>query len=610
MLLSCEIRRSLVAASLLLAAAAAQAPEVAREPTFVHVVDERQRPLPAAKVTFVGNRPELPDAASDRVEAVTDARGRAVARLRTDLCYAAWAVGAGRQVGAASLSKVEGFFAAGAHVELRCDEPCDEARVRIEGLPAWQEHAPFRLRALAWNPAADQELVATGDGDHWVVPPGPWTVRRGGFGPNVLALTGRDGQTLHVWLGGGSDLTLPPPQPIDLRAEDETGKPLANVPMRHRVAQIAAWRLDGHPGSHRTIWRDLGATDADGALRAIVPYPSPPLTKPSNTELLLVAEAPGRAQVVGGVRSGAVYENDVRVAKFESRPLRFELRSVAPLTGELADVPPGTPVGITVVAKLKMGDNGYMHDPRTFVSQVGAGGRFRFDGVPLDVQSTRLVVAGSAGPAWPVFGAVLGRALPLPEAADAAGGWSTLRIEVRDASGGPARGAVVQLAPDERSGTLVRYSIARVPLDTTGAATVRVPVGVWVVLATSAHGSALHTAELGRGSATALLQIAPMPRMSLRLLDAAGEPIEGAALRMIRSTSRGTSGAAQSMLQGLESALRTRLLQQRTDAAGRIDLTFVTVEGSTLQLQLQAEKGACEPFLLEATDDRVDVRVK
>ena len=131
-------------------------------------------------------------------------------------------------------------------------------------------------------------------------------------------------------------------------------------------------------------------------------------------------EFPNIPQVVGGVRSGAIHENDVRVAQFESRPLRFRLRSVAPMTADLPDVPPGTLVGLTAVGKLRMGDNGFMHDPRTFVAQVGAGGRFRFDGIPTDLHSARLVVAGSAGPAWPAFGAVLGRALPLPEPPDGA----------------------------------------------------------------------------------------------------------------------------------------------------------------------------------------------
>lgn len=610
--------RSLTWLALAIVAAAAagvaqRPPAERREPTFVNVVGADRAALPFAAVTFVGCVPEFDGGPIDRVEAVADARGRVTVKLRADLCYAAWAVGqgaaAGESPGAAAVSSVEGFFAAGAMLELRCDEVLEPRRVRIEGLEAWQAHGPFALSVLGWNRAADFEVPVV-DGV-FTLPPSPLCkpVQIG-----VLCLELRDGAGAPLlWSQGLDDpLVVPPPQTVELVAVDEHDKPLAGVTMRQRVGQLQPWRLDGYGGATRNRFRELGRTDAQGRLRVLVPYAEPPLASPGVGELLFFADAPGRAQVVGGVRQRAIYVQDRRVSEWQGDALQFKLVKCAPLAGKWRPVPAGTIAQLQTVAKLWSSDNGFMHDHRSWAVPVDPSGAFSFAGVPLDLNSARVSLWHPQGSLLaPLVPAESARRLPATFApGEAAAPLTEVSVQVRDAHGGPARGGVLQVGPGNRSGTQLRYSIARVPLDTAGTARMLVPPGPIALLAATAHGFVGQLLVVPERSIDCELQLQPFARMPVRLLDAADRPVADATARVMRASMRGSSDPVQGLILGMESHVRWRMSQLRTGADGRLSIPFVPCEGISLHVALRCEQGTTPSFELEAIDAELEVRLQ
>lgn len=603
-------RASLVAAGLAAAGLAQARPADGREPTFVRVVDGARAPLAGAAVTFVGNLPEVESGPVDRVVVASDARGRAMARLRTDLCYSAWAVGPAAASGVAAVSPIEGLFSAGAMLELACDDDLAPQLVRLEGLEPWQQRGPFSLHVLGWNPAADFE-VATVEGG-WLLPPSP-LCKQVQIGVMTLELRTADGQPLLWFQGDRGNLLVPPPQDMDLVAVDEKGKPLAGVAMRQRVGQLQPWRLDGYGGATRSAWRTLGQTDAEGRLRVQVPGSVDPLRAPGGMEVLVFGAAPGRVQVVGGVRHSNVYENDRRVDKFEGQVLRFAMAPSPPLVGRCAGLPAGTMANLLGVAKLWSSDNGFMHDHRSWCVPVAEDGSFRFEGLPADLYSARVSF-------WhptlqlraPMLQAEGVRKLPEAVRADASAAPAFAEVEVRvtDAHGGPARGAVLQLGPGNRGGTQLRYSIARVPLDTSGTARILVPPGPLALLATGTGGFVGQLVDVPAGAFRCDLQMKAFASMQVRFLGHDDQPIIGASPRVTRATTRGSSDPVGGLLQGMESNMRWRMTQLHTDAEGRLSIPFVPIEGITLQLTLNGAQGASPPFELEVSGEEIELRPK
>ncbi len=603
--------RSAVAAACIAAAAVAQArPADGREPTFVRVFSETHAPLAGAEVTFVGCVPEIEGGPVDRVTAISDARGRVMAKLRTDLCHVAWATGPTTATGAAAVSTIEGYFAAGAMFDLSCSEVLEPQLLTIDGLGPWLPRGPVRLFVLGWNGAADFEVPAVDGG--WMLPPSP-LCKVPQVGVRTLELRTGDGQPLQWFQGVLANLVVPPPQEVPIVVVDDQGQPLAGVSIKRRVGQLQAWRLDGYGGATRSRWCECGRTDAAGRLVVTVPCEEAPLEHLGSQELLFFAEAPGRAQAVGGVRYRNVYVNDRRVEKFEGKELRFQLAASPPLVGRIAGLPSGTMVSMQAVAKLWSSDNGFMHDYRSWTVPVADDGKFEFVGLPEGLYSSRVSFwHPELQVAAPLLQAESAKKLPDALRADAAVApiFTELRVRVLDAHGGPARGGVLQLGPGNRSGTQLRYSIARVPLDTAGSARLLVPNGLMALLAVTGHGFAGKLCDVAAGAANCELQLQPFATMPVRFLDNADQPIAGATLRVTRATTRGSSDPVQGLMQGMEGQLRWRMMQLRTGADGRLSIPFVPLEGVTLQLTLQSEKGATMPFEVEAADQEIELRLK
>lgn len=567
----------------------------ALRPTFCRVVDGAGEPVESAEVTLVGGRPELsPELQRPHVvDVVTGRRGRVLARLRPGLCYVAWARGP-RVDGRRCHAAVKGYFAAGGMVELRCGAPVAPQVCRVTGVQAWSDAAALRYFALTPIPGTERELAVDADGA-FEAPGGPFDRFE------VRLPTGQPLWSAPI----AAALEVPPPRRVRVRAVDERDQPLVGAVVSHRVSRRTSWRVDGLRSVGQDRTRQLGATDADGRCDVIVPYDGDPLTSPGQNLLLFVAAA-DRPAVAGGVWNGGYFVSDRKVSRVEGDELRFECGSVPPLRGAVPGAPRGTVAHLSAICKLHLQRNSYLHDARVFVAEVDAGGAFSFADVPDELHSCRLSFLAPGGSDWqpPVYPPEARRNLPADVVArldtNAPTAFGEVRLQVLDATGGPARGAVALLSSAERSGVLLRDSLLRVPLDERGQARVHMAPGRWMVVVATRDGFGGEPLEVGAAGGAFSMQLELLARTAVTLLDDGGQPVAGARVRSRGTRTSGTSDPVRSTLQGLRLNSYLDWEELQTDARGRVEIPFVPVEGVRQRVELTWDGGRSEAFELEA----------
>jgi len=579
-----------------------EATEVARRATFVRVENAAGAPIAGAVVTFVGGAPHLGVVACQPEvrEVQSDARGRVQCKLAPGLCYVAWATAPADAAGRVAASLAQGWFGAGSLIVLRCNEPMAPTSIPVAVDDSWRTHGPLQFVALMPTPGVELPIARDAE-QRLVLPPGPVQV--------IEVRTAAGAPLLHVPTSAEA-VKVPPLQRVRVRVRDERQAPLAGVVIRHRVGRVTSWRLDRLGGVPDDRWRELGATDAEGECTVEVPYATDPLRARDSSNLLLFAGASGRPEVAGGVMQGAMFVDDRKDPKFAGDELPFTLRRFAPLAGSLGRVPAGTMVHLAAVCKLSMDRNGYLHDPRSYVTTVGPDGSFAFDAVPGELHSCRLSIVPPDGDTqrWPLFPARSERELP-PEVAPGHGGvlraegWADVAMQWIEPNGGPARGVVCFVVPANNVNVLVRDAAVRVPLDARGSAALRLVPGKWAFVAHSSAGFGAEVLELAANERTATIAMQPYAVMRLELRDAAGAPVVGARVVARGTTMRGTGDPLQSMLQSMRDQWLGQWNALRTDAQGRVQVPFATVEGVTQKLGLSWDDGASEDVVLEATED-------
>jgi hypothetical protein len=593
-------RLARVATAIAAIAVAALAQQRSR-PTFARVLDADGAPL-RATVTFVGGHPHLSPALQDVhvTEVDSDERGRCIARLQPGLCYVAWAVTAAED-GARARSMVEGYFAAGAMVELRCAAPAPAGSIELVGDDAWSQHGALRCFAVTSIPGTERELLRREDGT-FEAPGAPF---------DRFEVRLPDGQPL--WQQRvAARLELPPPRRVPVLAVDENGDPLAGARVWHRVGRRTSWRVDGLRSVGQDRMRLLGATGDDGRCEVVVPYDGDPL-RDARENLLLFVESGDRPAVAGGVWNHAFYVSDHKVPRIDGDELRFECFPVEPLRGSVPAAPPGTVAHLAAICKLHLQRNSYLHDARVFTAEVQADGSFAFADVPTELHSCRLSFLPPAGSGWqpPVYPPEASRALPDDVVARVGTadpiGFGGVELQVLDALGGPARGGVAFVSSADRSGVLLRDSLLRVPLDERGQASLRMQPGNWVVVVVTDEGFGGDRLEVGRTGGRLEMNLRPLARTTVTLRGADGRPVPGARVRSRGTTTRGTKDAVGSIMQGLRATTRMHWQGLRTDAEGRVVIPFVPVEGVRQRVELTWDGGRSEEFAL-AADERVTVR--
>lgn len=603
----CAMARIGIVSAALLAQVVAQArdAEPPRRPTFARVVDAAGAPIEGAVVTFAGSVPHLGAVVGPHdVRAVaSDARGRARAQLREGLCYVAWA--AAEVDGVPLVADVGRYFGAGALLELTCHPSGPPRRVEVRGLEAWAQLGPLRVFAVTPTPGTEIELTRT-EGVVQVPTLPEWR----------LEVRTADGQPLWQSWSPGDHVEIPPPQRLAVRVVDEHGAPLPGARLEQRIGHEAHWRIDGLSGGADEVRRGLGAVGADGTAVLTICSSGDLLRDRSVRDVLLFASMPGRASVAGGRFLEGFYVDDHRVPKPPADVLQFTLPRVEPLAGWVGAVPAGTVAHLSAVCRLFSAENSYFHDARTFVAPVGADGRVEFAELPAELESCRLTLVPERGDvlSLPLLAASSGRVLPFgtpPTDAPAARlPACELLLQVTDALGGPASGVVVAIVPGGLDGVLVRDAAVLLPLDPGGTASVRLVPGRWHAMVATADGWAAATFECEVGSHTERLAMMPLQRMHLRLLDADGTPVAGAALVPRGTRTRPTGDPLHASLQNLhQAAARSHWHRLQTDADGRAVVPFVPVPGFSRRLRLELGERRTVEFELVANAAPLELRL-
>lgn len=591
-----------LSACLMVATAVPAQAGAARRPTFARVLDAAGMPGVGARVTFAGGLPQLGVAAqaADVVTAIADARGRVDVRLRSDLCYLAWAVLEREPV---QRSMVSPLLAAGALVDLECEPVEPDRRVPCVGMEAWSSEGPLRFFLTADYPGVDVELPLAADGSI-AMPLGS----RGGAGTGIQVCT-QDGQPLWWSDKNVQKLQVPPPWRVPVRVIDEAGQPLADVPVRLRVRVVQGARVDGRAGHGDSVFRELGRTAPDGSLEVTLPYHHNPLQQPGQADLLVFAAPSGRPAVASGIFGHGWLQNDRRVEGLGDGRLVFCCPQVEPLRGRWPQAPAGSRVHLAGVGKLHGGRDSFAFDARSFFAEVGADGSFALVGVPEDMHSCRLsLLLPEDHPANLVAPVVLGRALPEGFAARSEPQSPPVRpvpiqLSIKDPDGGPVRGAVALLVSAEARGVLQRDNVVRVPLDGSGSASFRLYPGAWLLCIATANGYAAQSIQATAEPIKLALGMQPLARMHLQLLDAESRPVVGARLRSTGSSTRSNGDALADLVQSLAHHRRDRWEDLKTGPDGRLVVEFIPAQGLVHRMVLRGATGVSEQFELRANEE-------
>lgn len=594
----------------LLAPRAVQAQQApARHFAFANVVGTDGAPLADAVVLFAGSVPHFGnvDRTVDVVAVASDARGRARARLLPGLCYVAWAVGPADAVGESDWASANGLFGAGALFELRCEHRNGPKRVWPLGIEPWQQRGgPLRYFAVTPMPGTRTELTVD-DVGRVVIPPGPAC---------AIEVVTADGEPLAAFSSTTDEPQIPPPQDVVVQTVDPRGNPVANVPILLRVARYGPWPGDRFGAVGEARLRRLGHTDADGKATFVVPCTVDPMVKHATPELLLLAAAPGRRTVGGGILNGRFLQDDQTIEKFADGAIRFTIRDADPLLGCCGPVPAGTQAILWAVCTQNQDRGDSFFDPRLFTAEVDERGTFAFPDVPRDVYSTRLALVGPDGRLpTALFGAVEGRRLPaavsaVDRRASLDGELAKLELRVLDPTSGPASGVCGYLAPAVPGNVLLRDAVLRVALDAAGTARLPLEPGRWVALFVGAAGWVVEPIATVAGAMTMTLTMQPFARMELRLSDAAGQPLSGIGTHAFRRQTRGSTDPTTRLLQTLAGSLSERWQTRRSDDDGLLVLPFVPIPGTEVTFQLRPPLQIEGDLVLEATQVPREIRAK
>jgi hypothetical protein len=581
-----------------------QAATDARRSTFVRVEAADGTTVAGAVVTFVGCLPYLGEAGPHDVQQVqSDARGRVHGRLLADVCHLAWAVGPANERGERAVTRVHGWFGAGAVLTVRLGEPAAPTRVAVRGADAWAAHGPLRFFAVTQMPGLESEVHLDADGQ-LVLPHSP---------SQAIEVRTARGEPLFVASRYG-DVVLPPPARVVVRVRDESGAPLADALVRHRVGRIPGWHLDVIGVLACDRWRELGRTDDEGRCSIEVPYAGDPLKDVGGGDLLLFASAPGRPALAGGVFRKALLQNDRKVASITGAEMAFTLPKQAPLVGSVAKALAGTTVHLAAVCKVWFENGSYDHDARSFQATVGTDGAFAFDDVPAELHSCRLSLVRPDGSVagLPITTALRGRGVPPEWYSDGsqATAFTDVALSCVDPSGAPARNLVAVLAPAERPGVLLRDAMQHLVFDARGKCGLRLAAGKWLVFVCTESGWVARLFDVAGTDMDVRLEMQPLQVMRVELRDAAGKPVPGASLTLGGSTMRGTSDPLQSLLQSMRGQWTGAWTQLRTDAAGRMVIPFVPVEGVLSKVRFASPGATTDEFVLEANENWLQLTTK
>lgn len=584
---------------------AAQAPE---RLTYVGIVrDHDGRPLAGAAVTVGGGQPGGGGRTADIVQTTTGDDGRFRAALRPGCEHFAWAA----RVTAAGTHVTAAQRVTGTPIELSfaADGDLVPMHLRVTGAEAWRERGALRFRVVLDEVG---EVVAAGQLDadgRLALPPLPPLA-------GLVEVHCDDRAVFVEPLGLDRSLRVPPPRRLRARVhlvgsdEPVAGATIELLPCPPHTATPSRWRrIDA-------TRLPLAVTAADGTAELWIASDVDPWSGPTTRALVFVASHPGHRDSISGFAGSAFLDGRMQPEAAPAEPeLTFTLRpedeEKVPLRGRAGALPTSVRIGGfgTVPNEPVRSTRPHWHHLGVDAGQIRrtASTRSWFRGVALELPAMLPPLA----PDDPFRRAAvpLPMMLPLRLLHDARGiDLDTIvacRVQVLDASGGPAVGVPVMLLPGA-SPTYAELSFAvRVPTDRAGRAVLPSRPEPGFVVALGERELAHAAVDLGADPAPVQLRLRPFDRMQVQCVDRTGQPLRDVRFSADHQRWRGEPEGEDRLLPVLMVITPERLAACRTDADGRAELPFLA--HALLQQEVRAVHGHLDAKVSLTVSDEVVV---
>ncbi len=597
----------------LLATAWASAQDAAvRAPHVGKVRNADGSPVPGAAVTFVSGEGCNGLDPEDVVPTMSDAHGRFRVALWPGRHYVAWAT---QQHGDGQISTVlTPRGASSTDLEFAADVKAAPSHWRLEGCEAWRAHGALRVQ-LKFAGSRTQIAEATvGEEATVKLPPLPEGLAEARF-----FVADRFVHADRVFLQ--NTYALPAPQTVRVHVVDGAGK---GLPLASLQRLVSVWPGADTPfGAERDGNRyELAVTDAEGEAELLVAHRSDPFRGVGYPAMVFVAGKAGFGESVSGFGEQPFHDgvlDAIPPPDAKDNVLTLTLAPKESQRGVLTTAAGRLPAGLRCVAILQVphGANSFTSVMDYVASPVAADGSFVVQNAMPKFELEALYVPGQLpvlAPDDPFRKAVLARTMVLPPmAVTAAQGLDLrrlvpLRLQLLDATAGPAMGAAVVCTP-LRGAAFVQPGLA-MQAEANGSGQLVLPTmpGTWLVLAVHDDTWAKAVLEIVPSMPPQVLHLVPMDHMVVRVVDGDGKPVAGARFTSSGASWGGGGDAEQSFMCDVGYHIGIwSMLRQRTDADGRAVLPFLVQPQLRIDFQAGiAERRSAEEYLV-AGEDKTEI---
>lgn len=590
---------------------AAAAAQLRREPHVVRVLDAAGQPVGDADITLYWSDGLDGRGSEDIVRGRTDAQGRVIVQLLPTAAYRAFAVrdrdGEKQVTAVAPRAPTTTELCFGADARLAVD------RLQLLGLAAWRAHGPLRLEFLFDGVAGLWPPVAIGDDDSVPMPP---------LLPALcLARLFADGRLVHQDMLFGSLWRLPPPREVRVQVRGSDGKPIAGA-LLERVVQHSAGDRGLLPQLRPAARFAVGTSGDDGTATVLLGARQDPFDGVRQFPgIALVASKPGFRDTWSGFSETPYCD----LAAADRQKLGGVLTCT--LTPEpatnlrvlAADGQQPPALQLRLWQRTPYRDGSYQRVDDRLWLPVADDGSCPKPALAGSSQQLGLAVPGVVPPLAdddPFRRLALPRVMVLSSKVLEGDTLdlrplTALRLSILDAGRGPARGAEVVCAPIVGNDVVPARAAMHAVADGSGRVALPVLPGSWIVLALTESQWVQRRIEVAPGLPVQELQLAPLPGMAVRVVDADGKPLAGASFHVSGANwSSGQDPEARfclDMVNEVDAHLLERVL---ADADGRARLPMLPASAARIEFTA-THKGLSSPQLvLQPDDDLQEITLK
>ena len=187
-----------------------------------------------------------------------------------------------------------------------------------------------------------------------------------------------------------------------------------------------------------------------------------------------------------------------------------------------------------------------------------------------------------------------------------------VEIQVLDRNGGPASGATAHLVSMlgntgfAQDGTSMPFA-----LDPNGRARIALPPGRWFFAVVDAESTACVEVPTENPPMELTVPMTEMTTLRGRVVDAEGNPVQGATLQQTRSQYVGGPRSEEDKLLDILGSLTQQTMMRAVTAAdGTFTMHFVERPWYRVQAKVVAGERSSEPFAVEAGDEVLQLKVQ